>query len=301
MIDHTEEILEGAERSPRIAEDEDQDPAHLKRELHQQIGKASRDPLPPGVPASLLDKSLRITSTFEGEGYGQVSGDFDGEAASVGALQQCIGQNSLQPLLREMFANHRDALVRLWSEPIVNDFQIFLNMGHEDQMHWCRLNIGKAEHPDSRWADRLRVMAKSPEYIAIQQKYATAIFLKAVALASSFGFVQENAVALMFDIVTQNGSIKDEHRARINGLIADEAARTGKPVPEDKKLECVALGRAWFSKERWQADVATRKLCVARRKTAPFWWKGTQYSGRVHGETRDLEHEVGLTNTAYKV
>jgi hypothetical protein len=288
-------------KPPFHVEDEGEDVTLLHRSFHKEVAQLHRDTLPRDLPTELLDKCMRITSGFEGpDGYGTVSGNFDGEGASVGALQQCVGQGSLQPLLREMQQSHRAVLVNLWSEPITRDFETFLNMGKSDQVHWCSLQLGSRERPTSLWAERFRHMARSPEYIAIQQKYAMAIFVRAVALADSFQLVQENAVALMFDVVTQNGSIKAEHRSKILELAKNRGSKLGRVLTEDEMLECISIGRASFSKAQWQADVASRKLCISRRRTAPFSLNGKDYSGKVHGDSFDLAKQFSLTNKPYK-
>lgn len=294
------EPIEVQDRAPFILHDDDEDPVALKRELHLELAESSREPMPPGLSSATLDKVLKITSSFEGEGYGQVSGNFDGEGCSVGAIQQCIGQQSLQPLLREMLTNHRDVLVRLWSEPIVDDFERFMAMRKDEQVMWCSFNLGERERPTSRWAERLRIMAVSPEYVAIQQKFATAIFLRAVRLADSYQLVQENGLALMFDLCVQNGGIADKHRPTIATKIANKQAAKGAGLTEDEKLEQIAIGRISFSKPRWQADAFSRKICIVRRKTAPFTWNGQRFSGKVHGDTLDLEKQFGLTTKPFR-
>src|SRR3954454_17259486 len=70
----------------------------------------------PPAPSTMLDqpvslRCLALTSSFETgnmppECFCGVTGDFDGQGISFGALQWNIGQGSLQPLLHEMFQKH---------------------------------------------------------------------------------------------------------------------------------------------------------------------------------------------------
>ena len=47
-------------------------------------------------PPSYLVTALQITGSFEGSGYNQISGNFDGQGISAGILQWNYGQGSLQ-------------------------------------------------------------------------------------------------------------------------------------------------------------------------------------------------------------
>lgn len=59
----------------------------------QSLPIAERDP---------FALALNITGSFEGgRGFANVTGNFDGQGISLGLLQQCLGQGSLQPLLLE--------------------------------------------------------------------------------------------------------------------------------------------------------------------------------------------------------
>ena len=53
-------------------------------------------PTPVGPSDELINKALDITGAFEGSGFNQVTGNFDGQGISAGVLQWNYGQGSLQ-------------------------------------------------------------------------------------------------------------------------------------------------------------------------------------------------------------
>ena len=70
-------------------------------------------------PAAL--RCLALTSSFETgsmppECFCGITGDFDGQGISFGALQWNLGQGSLQPLLQEMFENHEQVARDIFHE-----------------------------------------------------------------------------------------------------------------------------------------------------------------------------------------
>ena len=52
-----------------------------------------------------------------------VTGDFDGQGISFGALQWNFGQGSLQPILERMLRNHREVIKDAVKRQIFRDFE----------------------------------------------------------------------------------------------------------------------------------------------------------------------------------
>lgn len=98
----------------------------------------------------------------------------------------------------------------------------------------------------------------------------------------------ERAVALMFDIRVQNGSISNLVRANILRDFRKLASTTpslDKDVLEVGKMKIVANRRAEAANPRWIEDVRRRKLCCALGE------------GTVHGEHYNLEMQYGIRLT----
>lgn len=271
-----------------VADEEDTTDIETRvAEYHERIMEQPRA-LPTGVDPTLIDLCLQVTGSFEGEGYGQVTGNFDGQGLSLGILQQCLGQGSLQPLLVEYAASEEGKnLIAGWGAQPREEFLDILKSNRGTQVSWAGRALGSGNKARGAWAIRFKSLATSPGYVALQQRQAQGIFTRAVAYADDYKLSIQRAVALFFDIVVQNGSIKDSHKGRINALIKAQGTNPG----EGKILEAIARGRAEFSLPRWQSDVASRKLCVARWGSAPFVWNGRHFSGAVHGSMRNLARE----------
>jgi len=58
---------------------------------------------------------LNISGSFEGsDGWRNITNDFDGEGLSLGLLNQCLGEGSLQPMLTEMIQKHTDLMKQIF-------------------------------------------------------------------------------------------------------------------------------------------------------------------------------------------
>ena len=64
----------------------------------------------------------------------------------------------------------------------------------------------------------LRTLGRTPEFQAVQAGAASKVFDRSVALAKEYGVESQRGVALMFDIVTQNGSISAAVKSEIHGV-----------------------------------------------------------------------------------
>jgi hypothetical protein len=246
-------------------------------------------PVSPVRDRDLAYRCLALTGAFEtGTGipecFSGLSGDFDGQGISFGVLQWNFGQGSLQPLLRDMigahesvarsiFGGHYDALAAAMA--LTDD-----ERGKADLLEFAR----SIQHPVQHrvfepWRGFAKALGRTPEFQEIEVKHAQAAFDKAVGLCEEYGLWSERAVALMFDIVTQNGSIKPVTRAQILGDMRSLTADLSRDERELQNLRLVANHRAEASNIRWIDDVRRRKLCIANGV------------GTVHGIRYDLESQ----------
>jgi hypothetical protein len=244
------------------------------------------DPPPVSDVASrpLADRCLALTGSFETGRYPPdcfcgVTGDFDQMGLSFGALQWNVGQGTLQPLLMQMFDQHADVARNIFHEHF--DTVAALRSGAlGDQLAFTRSvqTRGLVQEP---WQGMLIALGRTAEFQAIQTDHAAKIFQQALQMCSDYAVVSERAVALMFDIATQGGSISSIVRAQI---MAD-FAQLHQPdsANEVAKMCIVANRRAAASSPKFIDDVRIRKLTIA------------QGIGKVHGIFYDLSDMFGLT------
>jgi len=236
----------------------------------------------------LLDyKCLALTGSFEtGKGIPEcftgLSGDFDGQGMSLGVLQWNFGQESLQPLLRDMIDENPDTVESIFG----TNYDILveaLNSDKEELMTFVR----SIQHPVRHyiyepWKGMFKSLGRIEEFQNIQVKYARRLFESAVTFCAEYGLWSERAMALMFDIKVQNGSISSLVKAQILSDFKDLSADLSEEEREVQKMRVVANRRAEASNPRWVEDVRARKLCCANGE------------GRVHGITYELGGQFGI-------
>jgi hypothetical protein len=161
--------------------------------------------------------------------------------------------------------------------------QAALAASEDELMHFARsiqdLNRHVLNEP---WGGMFKSLGRTPECQSIQVKHARGVFDRALKLAKAYGLWSERAVALMFDIATQNGSIRDITRAQILADFEAIPAELSRDEQEVERMEAVAHRRAEAANSRWVEDVRARKLCIARG------------SGMVHGIRYDVGTQFGI-------
>jgi len=204
-------------------------------------------------------------------------------------LQWNFGQGSLQPLLKRMFTEHVER-----SRSIFQDrFTLVtskLHGGKSDLMSFAR----SIQHPTKHflyepWRGMFKSLGRSDEFQRIEVASANALYRAARQLCVDYSLWSERGVALMFDILVQNGSISSVVKGNI---LADFQAIS--PGLEDEKsevarLRIIANRRADAAKARWREDVRERKLCIANGE------------GKVHGITFNLAEQFGIALRRFAV
>lgn len=246
----------------------------------------------PGQPApasilassSLLDRCLALTGTFETSKYPPdsflgLTGDFDGMGISFGVCQWNLGQGTLQPLLQDMFDQHTDLAQTIFHEHF-DTVKALRSASLTDQLAFARsIQIkGQVSEP---WKGMLLTIGRTPEFQRVQANHASAFYKQALQLCDEYQLASERAVALMFDIVTQNHSIGPVVKAAI---LADfSKLPPNDPTGEVEKMRIIANRRAAAAKPEYVDDVRTRKLTIAN---------GT---GTVHNMLYDLADMYCIT------
>lgn len=228
-------------------------------------------------------RCLALTSSFETgnmppECFCGITGDFDGQGISVGALQWNIGQGTLQPLLHEMFEKHEQVSKDIFHENL-DVLRALSGSSKQEQLDFARsiqnLRNFRVNEP---WRGMMRTLGRTPEFQQIQAEHAGKIQTKARSMSADYGLTTERGVALMFDICVQNGSISSVVKAQI---MADFATMPDKN-DQVQRMRIIANRRSAAANPKFVNDVRTRKLTIAEGK------------GTVHGITYDLEEQFGL-------
>jgi hypothetical protein len=232
----------------------------------------------------LTHRSLALSAAFETntpppECFAGLSGDFDHQGISFGACQWNLGQGSLQPLLVRLDRAHPTVINTIFG-PQAAELRAVLSSPPEKQLAWARSIQNPRFVIAEPWRGMFKTLGRCDECQDIQVQTARGMYDDALAWCRMFGVGTERAVALMFDIRVQNGSIREATRAQI--LHDFQALDPGRPDHEVERLRVIANRRAEAADPRWVEDVRTRKLTIANG------------IGTVHGAHFDLEDQYGI-------
>lgn len=249
----------------------------------------------PSIQRQSLDyKSLAVTGSFEtGKGvpecFAGLGGDFDGQGMSLGVLQWNFGQDTLQPLLKDMIKKHP----RMMREIFQKNYKTLIESLNSDKQELMAF-VRSIQHPVQHylyepWRGMFKTLGRTGEFQKIQVEYADKLFKTAVKLSSEYDLWSERAVTLMFDIKVQNGSISNLVKTQILSDFEDLPKGLSGEELEVEKMKVVANRRAEASNPKWIEDVRARKLCCANGE------------GRVHGIPYDLEEQFGVRLEPHKL
>ncbi len=124
------------------------------------------------------------------------------------------------------------------------------------------------------WKNALKEIAGHPLYVSQQILAARYIHDRTLEYKNRLGWQQLRSYLFLFDIVVQNGSLREKHFDKYDAWMAEQAGVT----EEEQMLEMLEI-RVVDSHKKWQADVRKRKTAIIL---------GT---GFVHGEDRNLPVE----------
>lgn len=234
----------------------------------------------------MTQRCLALTGAFETstgipDCYCGLTGNFDNQGISFGVLQWNIGQKTLQPLLAEMLTAHNDVAAGIFHDSL-DSLAGMLGSPLDQQLAWAR----SIQDPNrfvvfEPWRGYFRALGRTPEFQAIQVEHAGGIMQNARARCSQFGVTSERALALMFDICVQNGSISPTTAAAIE--VDFQTIPPGDEWDvEVAKLRAIANRRAEAAAAAYVEDVRARKLAIANGQ------------GTVHNIPYDLEHQFGI-------
>lgn len=235
----------------------------------------------------LAYRCLALTGAFETDAgfpdcFAGLSGNFDGQGISFGVCQWNFGQDSLQPLLRDMLRQHSGVLRGIFGEHY-GALRAALAGDKSELMDFA----AGIQHPLTRsvsepWRGMFKSLGRTDEFQDIELKYARALYRATLKLCAGYGLWSQRGRALMFDIQVQNGGIGGRVQAQILADFAGIAAKLPRRKVELEKMTIIANRRAEAARPRWREDVRARKLCIA------------EGAGVVHGVAYNLEEQFGI-------
>jgi hypothetical protein len=245
------------------------------------------DPTSPSIGDQPLEyRCMALTGAFEtGKPFpgcfSGLAGSFDGMGISFGALQWNLGQKTLQPMLSEMASSHPD----VWSTVFGSNADVLSGIIAEslaDQIAWARSIQSSGFVVAEPWNSQFVALGQTPEYQAIEIDRAANIFANAQSLCTTYELNTGRGVSLMYDIVTQDGSISASTKEKIFDDYANLASDLSPDDLQVARMKIIAQRRASAANSASYQDVLSRKMTIAEGQ------------GTVHGATYDLS-DYGLT------
>jgi peptidoglycan hydrolase-like protein with peptidoglycan-binding domain len=234
------------------------------------VDDVSWNVLMPGPIPSVGDRSLQLTASFEGHGFGLAVGNFDGALLTWGIIGFTLRSGQVQSIVlavnqsfpqivTQVFGAYRTELLNLMQAPVA------------EQETWAQAHTLASGALAEPWKSMFAAFGSYAEVQQEQVKHVQNNYLNhAIQVANNLGFSSELGLALCFDICVQNGSIAPGAMNEIN------QQRTGSTSEADLRV-IVANAVATASLPQWREDVHIRKLTVATGK------------GTVHGHNYTLD------------
>jgi len=251
--------------------------------------------------------ALNVSGSFEGDtGWDNITGNFDGQGLSLGLLNQCLGQGSLQPLMIGLRTKHPEKFKSFFSPAHLKSLNGMLDGWHRSggpkfvdsrrslldepvgfeaeavspnqaSVNWAKANLYKDGAFVPSWKKELQAMAASPEYVSLQIAAAHGYHLRALEYETQVGVREFRAYLMMFDVVVQNGSFYPEDLSEYASY-----AQAHPEAPSAEKLEKLLILRLRHVRQQYVKDVKARKGAIIHGK------------GVVHGESRDFPKEYSF-------
>ena len=243
-------------------------------------------PTPAIAAKPLAYRCLAFTGSIETgapppECFAGLTGDFDGQGISFGAIQFALAAGSLGELLRELDKRAPTLFGEVFNQNAAV-LRTVLASSNEEQLAWARSIQHAVNHGlDEPWQGMFKALGRRQECQDLQVEFAGHRFDQAVALCQEYGLWSERAVALMFDIKVQNGSISSVVKAQVQQDFAGIGSRD-RTTLEIERMRAVARRRAAACNSRWVGEVLTRKMTIADGE------------GVIHGRNYHLDGDYGI-------
>ncbi len=239
-----------------------------------QVDDATWVDLMGGSVSSVFERCLQLTAAFEGYGFGEIRGNWDGAWLTWGIVGFTLRHGELREIFQELLRDD-PGVIREAFGALTDELVVVMRGSREKQEIWAnRISLGPERLGVARpWKMAFRRLGDQEKVREIQIRRARErYFMPALGLAGEYSLRTEFGMALCFDILVQNGGIKGGARATI-----ESALRSRPPVDERALALVIANAVADHARPAYQEDVRSRKLTVATG------------AGVVHGERFELE------------
>lgn len=224
---------------------------------------------------SAVTIASNITRQFEVGGGSEIIGSFDGQGLSLGYLQWCIGQGTLQPILNRMDREYNPEMKSIFGTNYTA-MHAMIQDTSANQLKWAQSINDGSNNIIEPWRTQLVNLYKNADYISIENDAQNYYVRQAMFICNKYNLKTVRGFALSFDISVLDGSVS----AAATQTIA--TAKTQNPNISEKDLLMVI------------ANAVSTNPDGKSRETAIVNGQGT-----VHESMLYLDRDYGLSDNLY--
>lgn len=225
----------------------------------------------------LFDICAQVTAAFEGHGFTQAKGNWDGAICTWGYHGYTLKWQHFQNVLAATEAASPGILAEVFEDGRGDAIAGMLDMSLEDQRAWGKANLLTGDNKlKTEWVQDLDRLGSSPACRQAQLDYSRKTFweAKAVPRAERLGLKEPLSLGMLFDAEIQQGGPSEATLRAVEGFRAaspdaDEMAL--RRVLADGLIDQIGDGR-------FKDDVAQRRNTFVDGR------------GKVHGGNYDLSY-----------
>jgi hypothetical protein len=205
---------------------------------------------------TVSERSLQLTASFEGHGFGLAVGNFDGAMLTWGIIGFTMASGEVQKIILAINESAPDLVQQAFQADADTVISI-MKAPNDEQKSWANSLTGSNGMLVQPWRSMFQAFGSFPQVQEEQLRHVQADYMDpAINTAKKLGFISELGLALCFDIHVQNGGIKAAAMTQIKQSMLPE-------MPELDLRKIVANAVADFAQQRWSEDVRRRKLVIA--------------------------------------
>jgi len=229
----------------------------------------------------VVNVARNISKQFEVGNSNQIAGNFDGQGLSLGYLQWCIGQSTLQPLLNRMDREYNSEMKNIFGTNYDSIHNMLLDTS-ENQLKWAKSINNSINTIAEPWYSQFVSLSNNQHFIDIESDAEAYKIGQSMIICDKYNLKTVRGFALAFDIVVQNGSISEDA-----AKIIDTALVKNPNMVEKDLLKVIANAVADTSTNNAK-DISSRKMAIVNG------------NGIVHVSVLDLDKNYGLSDSYWR-
>jgi hypothetical protein len=230
---------------------------------------------------NVVSISKNISKQFEVANFNQIAGNFDGQGLSLGYLQWCIGQGTLQPLLNRMDRQYNVEMRSIFGSNYDSIHNMLLDTP-QNQLTWAKSFNSLSNTVTEPLYSQFVTLTNNEHFKNIEADAESYKVGQAMLICDKYNLKTIRGFALAFDVTVQNGSISPEAAKVIDTAVAQ------KPSMSEKDLLKVIANAIADTSTSNAEDIRSRKMAIVNG------------NGTVHGIALNLDVNYGLSDNYWR-